>query len=268
MINAAFSKGALIGMVHLQALPGTPCSTQSVTRIAAQAAAEALMLAEAGFDAILIENMHDRPYLNAPHPPEIVSAMTVCVHSVRAAVPALPLGVQILSFGHREALAVALACDAQFIRVENFVYAHVADEGLLAEAAAGPLLRTRKALNAQHIRLYCDIKKKHASHAVSSDVTIEDAAHSAEFFGADGLIVTGAFTGRPTDPSDIDRARAASSLPILVGSGVTPDQLPTLIERADGLIVGSSIKQGGVWSNPVDPQRCEQLVSGRRRLLG
>src|SRR5262249_39315371 len=157
-------------------------------------------------------------------------------------------------FGHDEALAVALTGGAQFIRVENFVYAHVADEGLLPNAAAGSLLRYRRAIGAGHIKLLCDVKKKHASHALTADVTIGDAAHTAEFFGADGVVVTGAFTGEPTDPADVRSVREATALPVWVGSGVRPDQLGGLV-HADAFIVGSYIKQGGVWSNPIDAAR-------------
>lgn len=255
---------ALIGMVHLHALPSSPHASSSVADIASAAAREARILADAGFDAIIVENMHDAPYVNAPHAPETVAAMTRAALAVREAAPKLALGIQVLSFGHIEALAIAHAVDAQFIRVENFVYAHVADEGFLPNAAAGELLRRRRSLGASHIKVFADIKKKHASHALTSDLSLADAAHAAEFFGADGVIVTGAFTGAPTDPNDVAAAKRASSLPVLVGSGVEPAQLDSLFQHADALIVGSWIKRAGVWSNPVDRQRCVALVKAAR----
>jgi membrane complex biogenesis BtpA family protein len=262
-----FSRGDLIGMVHVLSLPGSPGSRDPVAAIAERAASEARIYAQAGFAAVMVENMHDRPYVNAPHAPETVAAMALCTRAVRDAAPSLPIGVQILSFGHREALAVAYCCGAHFIRVENFVYAHVADEGLLPHAAAGDLLRARRALGAD-IKVYCDIKKKHASHAITGDQTIADIAHGAEFFGADGLIVTGAFTGTPADPGDIEAVRKASKLPVFVGSGVTPAQLPKLTTLADALIVGSFVKRDGLWSNEVDPARCRELVEARRAVVG
>lgn len=256
---------ALVGMIHVDALPGAPSSIRSVREIASRAVAEARILHETGFDAIMLENMHDRPYVNAPHEPQIISSMATIAARVRDATDR-PLGIQILSRGEREALAVALAADCQFIRCENFVYAHVADEGILPDAAAGPLLRYRRFIGAAHVRILTDIKKKHASHAITADISIADAAHSAEFFGSDGLIVTGSFTGSPTDPSDVAAVRAASALPVLVGSGVTPPQLPALFSHAHAAIVGSYIKHDGLWSNPVDPDRCRALVSARDAL--
>ncbi|MFA6043828.1 MAG: BtpA/SgcQ family protein [Phycisphaerales bacterium] len=254
---------ALIGMVHVGALPGTPRARYTLSQLEETAVHEADILAKAGFDAIIIENMHDTPYVNAPHAPETVAGMTRIGLAIRRELPKMALGVQVLSFGHMEALGVALAIDGAFIRVENFVFAHVADEGLLAEAAAGRLLRHRRNIGATHVRLMCDIKKKHASHAITGDVSVADAAKAAEFFGADGLIVTGPHTGTPTDPADIDAALSGASLPVWVGSGVTPAQVKPLLAKADALVVGSDIKKGGVWSNPVDAARCRRIVDAK-----
>lgn len=259
---------ALIGMVHAHALPGTPFQGMKLDEVVARAVAEARVLARVGFDGIIVENMHDRPYVVAPHGPEITAAMTRIALAVREAAPKLLLGIQVLSCGEREALAIALAVGAEFVRCENFVYSHVADEGLLERAAAGPLLRYRRQIGAERIKVLCDIKKKHASHAITADLGIADSAHAAELFGADGLIVTGGFTGQPASGADVDEARAASSLPLLVGSGVTPEQVGGLLEHADGLIVGSFIKRGGVWSNPVDAERCRAIVGAAKPVRG
>jgi membrane complex biogenesis BtpA family protein len=262
-MNGLAWKRSLIGMVHVGALPTSPRAKLSVREIVAQAVMETKTLRDAGFDAILIENMHDVPYVNGPHDAATVAAMTMVATAVRDAAGAMPVGIQILSRGEKEALAVAHASGLDFVRCENFVFAHVADEGLLADAAAGPLLRYRRRLGAERIQIYADIQKKHASHAITSDLGLSDLAHGAEFFGADGLIVTGMMTGQPADVSDVATARKATKLPILVGSGVTPDQLGALFAYADALIVGSWIKTGGVWSNAVDAGRAREMVRAR-----
>lgn len=254
----------LIGMVHVGALPGTPKHDTPIEHLAARAATEARALVDAGFHAVIIENMHDRPYVHgAALGPEIVAAMTRAGTQVAAEIhnqDGPPLGVQILSGGNRPAIAAALAIGASFIRCENFVYAHVADEGLLPEAEAGGLLRYRKSIGAEHVSVFADIKKKHASHAITADISVEDAAHAAAFFGADGLIITGLWTGRAADPADAKAARSASGLPVLIGSGVTESNVAEMLDAADGVIVGSSIKVDGKWENPVDPGRAAALV--------
>jgi uncharacterized protein len=57
------SPRALIGMLHVGALPGTPLARMSLDAIVEQAIAEARVYRDEGFTAIAIENMHDRPYL-------------------------------------------------------------------------------------------------------------------------------------------------------------------------------------------------------------
>ena len=258
--------GALIGMIHVLALPGTPYAKRTVREIAQQAAGEARVLREAGFDAVMVENRHERPYVQGQHGPQTTAVMTRVALEVRAVFEG-PMGVQVLSGGEREAVAVALSAGCEFVRVENFVFAHVADEGLLHTACAGALLRYRREIGAEHVKVFADIKKKHASHAITADTGIEDCARAAEFFGADGVIVSGQFTGQPTSVAEVASVKRACGLPVLVGSGVTPEQAPALLGHADGLIVGTWIKQRGRWEHPVDPERCRQIVEavGRAR---
>lgn len=250
---------ALIGMVHLAALPGTPRNCLPMPQVVEQAVQEAQLLAEAGFDAIIIENMHDVPYLQREVGPEIISAMTIVACAIRRSLD-IPMGVQVLAGANRAALAVAHAAQAQFIRVEGFVYAAVADEGFLHQADAGPLLRYRRQIGAEGVRILADIKKKHSAHAITGDVDVGEMARAADFFGADGVIITGIATGQSIRIDDLGTARIATQLPLVVGSGVTPESVADLYAYADALIVGSYYKRDGLWSNPVCPERAKELV--------
>ena len=248
---------ALIGMIHVQALPGTPGSQFSIDEICDKAIGSAELLRNAGFHGLMIENMHDRPYLKREVGPEIVAAMTAVGREVRRAA-SLPLGVQILGGANHAALAAALACDADFVRVEGFVFGHVADEGLM-ESDAGDLLRFRCAIGAERVRVFADIKKKHASHAITADLDLAETAHAAEFFLADGVVVTGTATGRPADAADVEAVTRAVGIPTLVGSGITPENLANFWS-ADAFIVGSVLKLQGVWSNPPDSRRLDAMI--------
>jgi uncharacterized protein len=248
---------ALIGVVHLQALPGTPGSKLDIAQIISIAVNEARAYEEAGFHGVMIENTHDRPYLKIDVGPEIIAAFAVIGAEIRKAVK-LPLGVQVLAGANKSAVAVALACGARFVRVEGFVFAHVADEGLI-EANAGTLLRYRRAIGADHIRVFADIKKKHSAHALTADVDIVETAKAAEFFAVDGVVVTGVATGEPTKADEVNSVGRAVSVPTLVGSGITAENIRDY-EFADAFIVGSSIKQDGHWSKPIDMERARALV--------
>ncbi len=249
---------ALIGMVHLGALPGAPAAHHAVERLVQHAVGEARVYRDAGFTALAVENMHDRPYLKGVVGPEVTAAMAVIAHEIKRET-GLPLGVQVLAAANREAVAVAHACGAEFVRVEGFVFAHVADEGII-QSFAGELMRYRRTIGAERVRVFADIKKKHSSHALTADVSLAETARAAEFFLADGLVVTGAATGEPADASDVVAASEAGRLPVLVGSGLTSANLARFA-RADGFIVGSSVKQGGVWSNPLDPDAVRAMVT-------
>lgn len=255
-LSDIMTRPRLIGMIHLPALPGTPAATLTPDGILAAALAEARILREAGIDTVMVENMHDVPYTRHPGPE--ITAMVTRVATELVAM-GLHVGIQILAGANREALAAALASGAEFIRVEGFVYAHIADEGFM-EACAGELLRYRRALGAEHIAILADIKKKHCSHAITADVSLAETARTAAYFKADGIVVSGTRTGSPVHPEDLHAVREAVDCPVVVGSGVTPENLPRLLPLAHGLIVGSALKQRGHWTEPLHPAAVTRLV--------
>jgi len=261
--------GTLIGMVHVGALPGTPHQQYELDEVVRRARVDAERLVQAGFESLIVENMHDRPYLRGAVGPEIITAMTRVALAVREVAPQLPLGVQILAGANEAALAVALSAGADFVRAEGFVFASVADEGLLDEASAGPLLRYRRAIGAQHIAVLADVKKKHSAHALTADVDLAETARAAFFSGADGVIVTGVSTGAPAATDEVAAVRGAvGDGTVLVGSGVTPENAAQVVALADGLIIGSSLKEGGDWRAAVDPVRAQAMVDAVRAARG
>ncbi len=269
-----FSTGALpfagpkplIGVVHVLALPGTPSHDRTLADIIRAAAQEAGIYRDEGIDGIMVENMHDAPYLKGRVGPEIVASMTAVAAAVRAAVPDLPMGIQILAGANQEALAVAQAAGLDFVRAEGFVFAHVADEGIV-ESSAGELLRYRRAIGAERVQVWADVKKKHSAHAITADVSLAETVQAVAFFRGDAVIITGRVTGDAPALDDVVAAKAAGELPVLLGSGLTPDNLARYWEAADGFIVGSYLKEGGSWANPVDPERVRKMVA-RKRALG
>ena len=252
----------LWGMLHVGALPVTPKSSKSPDQLVQDCLAEASLLADSGLDGLILENMHDVPYVKPPASPEVIANMTRLADAVRKQHPELPIGIQILASANREALAVAHACNLDFIRAEGFVFGHVADEGW-TDANAGALMRYRKSLGAEHIRVFTDIKKKHSAHAVTSDVDLVETAEAAEFFLSDGVIITGSSTGKAASPEDLDAVSGAVRLPVIIGSGVDSSNV-SAFSKAKALIAGSNLKQGGRWDQPLDRDRVLQLVEAVR----
>ncbi len=250
---------SIVGMVHLQALPGTANSKMTPEQIVDIAVDEATQLISCGFDAVLIENMHDTPYLLREVGPEIVATMTAAAKAVVNAVDA-PVGIQVLAGANTAALAIAHATGSHFIRAEGFSFASVADEGIIDIADAGRLLRERRRFNADDVAILSDIQKKHSSHALTADLSIGDYARGADFMGADGVIVTGDHTGHAVDVEELREVRGATELPLIVGSGVTPINIKEIFKYADTVIIGSSIKKDGHWSNQIDSNRCQEIL--------
>lgn len=257
-------KKKLIAMIHVPALPGTPSSKLSVDEIVNISLQEAEIYLNEGIEVLMIENMHDTPYLLRKVGPEIVSAMTVIALSIKNKFD-VPCGIQILAGANREAIAVAKSAGLDFIRAEGFVFAHVADEGIF-QSDAGELLRYRRQISADEILVFTDIKKKHSSHSITADTSIVETAKAAEFFKSDGLIITGTSTGKEADVSELQSVRQSTKLPILIGSGITDTNLNKFFALADGFIVGSFFKEDGYWGNKISKQRVNSLVIEFNRL--
>ncbi len=246
-------------MIHVGALPGTPGQRLTLDEIVITACLEANLYREAGVNCLMLENMHDVPYLRGSVGPEIVAAMSVIARAVRQEI-SLPIGLQILAAADIEAMAVAHAAGLDFIRTECFCFAHVADEGVMQSNAA-KLLRYRRMIGATNVQVWADIKKKHASHSITADLTIGDVAEAAEFMGAETIIVTGTSTGHPPEAWEVAEARARCGLPVFVGSGVETVNVREFLTVADGVIVGSHFKRDGYWANEVDPERVRAFMA-------
>ena len=240
-------------MVHLPPLPGSHRWGGQMEAVYDAARRDAEILLEGGCDGLIVENMGDAPYLKGAVLPETVAAMAMATEKVTAL--GVPVGVQVLAGANREALGVAAAAGAHFIRVEGFAYAHVADEGWL-DACAGPLLRARSA-TAPHIGIWADVQKKHAAHAVTGDLSLGQLCEGLAFCGADALVITGSTTGDPTSEAHVNAA-SSSGLPVVVGSGVTPDNVGAYNDAA-AVIVGSALKSDGHWRSPVALNRVRAL---------
>jgi membrane complex biogenesis BtpA family protein len=254
----------VVAMIHLGALPGTPAARLALRDLEAAAVREARLYATAGVDGLMVENMHDTPYLRGRVGPEVVAAMAVIGRAVKAAT-SLPCGVQVLAAANQEAIAVAHAADLDFVQVEGFAFAHVADEGLIQSSAA-ELLRYRRAIGAERVAVWADIKKKHSSHAITADVSLRETAHAAEFMRADAVIVTGAVTGDAPQPGDLRAAKQGTRLPVILGSGITAANVAGYLAEADGVIVGSEFKVGGHWQAAVDAKRVRRFMTAVARV--
>jgi len=261
-LKALFGRSKpVIGVIHLKPLPGAPRYDGSPVRdIYAAAVADAKSLAGGGIDGIIVENAGDLPF-SRPEDigPETVAGLTAACLEVRSVVD-LPIGITCVANGVIPALAVAKAVGAGWVRANQWVNAYVANEGLM-NGPAPRALRYRAAIGANDVKIFADVHVKFGAHAITADRTIAEQATDAEWFDADVLIASGTRTGSPTQPEEVERVKAGTNLPVIVGSGLDPTQVRKLFDIAAGAIVGQWLKQDGLWWKPVDPRRVEAMMS-------
>ena len=257
----------VVGMVHLPALPGAPRFDADGGRAAIHAAArrDAERLDAGGVDALIVENFGDAPFYPDAVPHHVVAELTALVGTVQEATDR-PVGVNVLRNDGPSAVAVAAATGAAFVRVNVHVGARVADQGVL-EGRAHETMRRRERLDAD-VRVLADVGVKHSAPLGGGDSEVgPDAVGDAVERGlADGVIVSGSATGRATDDDDLRAATAARDeagldTPVFVGSGVTAGTVGETLTVADGVIVGSALKEGGDATNPVSVERVERVVA-------
>ncbi len=257
----------VIGMVHLWPLPGAPgYAGHGMDQILGQARRDAGALLEGGVDGLIVENMWDLPYYVGDEVQlEAVTAQAIAARSI-AELANVPVGVNVIHNGWRAELAIAIAARLDFMRVCILTGARLWDTGKLDAGCAADLLRRRKELGAEQIKLFADVDKKHSVPFPGLD--LETHIEWTEFYRADALIVSGRMTGSAPALDKVRRAKEAASRPILMGSGTTAENIAGFLEFADGAIVGSSLKADGVAENPVDVKRVRCYMEAVRSVRG
>jgi uncharacterized protein len=253
----------VIGMVHLWPLPGAPGYTgYQIDTIVDQARRDAQLLLEGGVDGLMVENMWDLPYYVGTDVQ--LEAMTCQAVAARAIVEmaGVPVGINVVHNGGLVALAIAIAAGASFMRVCILTGARLWDTGELDHGCAADLLRRRKELQAEHIKLFADVDKKHSVPFPGLD--LETHIEWTEFYRADALIVSGRMTGAAPSVDKVRQAKELATRPILLGSGTTAENIADFLRYADGAIVGSSLKVDGIAENPVDVERVRRYMAAVR----
>lgn len=250
----------IIGMVHLLALPGAPAFAGDLDVIYERAYGDAQALAEAGVDALIVENFHDEPFFVGEPGAADAALMTAITRDVVRMV-SIPVGVNVQFNAWQSEIAIAYASRASFVRVEVFVDRVISAMGVV-EPCAPQITRYRTALGARSVQLWADVQTKYTTNITPQPLTV--SAKDAQAAGADALIVTGAATGAATPLDDVAAVKAHSRLPVIVGSGTNLDTVVDVLRVADGAIVGSALKQDGKVSNPVSRERTTALMRAAR----
>lgn len=255
----------VIGMLHLMPLPGAPLFGGDIGKVRDLLLRDADALAEGGVDGLMIENFGDVPFYPGRVPAHVVAHVTAMALEVRKRVgEKLPLGINVLRNDGLSALAVAHAVGAQYIRVNVLSGARVTDQGVI-QGIAHDLLRERAALGATNtIKIFADVDVKHSAPLAARPL-VDEVDDTLERGLADALIVSGAGTGKATDPAHVAAVKKAASAhgsaPVFIGSGVLVKTVGDYFAHCDGFIVGTALKRDGVAANEVDVARVRELMN-------
>jgi uncharacterized protein len=248
----------LAAMVAVLPLPGSPLYDGNDQRVMHQALADLDVYRKAGVDSVMFENDHDLPYIQPPLDEKGVALMTRIAKAARERFEG-PIGIQMLEAANVTSLEIAAEAGLDFIRAEAYVFAHVGGSGVI-NGSAGRILRRRKELGAEHVQVFADVKKKHGSHSLTIDLDIRDEITQAEFFLVDGVIVTGQYTGIHPDKTDLIKAKEATKLPVIIGSGMSAENIREYLPLADGFIVGSYFRKDGRFLGKLEPARLKRFM--------
>ena len=251
----------VIGMVHLLPLPGSPAFGGDLGAIYARAEWESQTLAEAGVDALIVENFGDEPYQIVEPTPEQLALMAAVTRQVLRSVD-IPVGVNVQFNAWQAEIAIAHSCGADFVRVEVFVDTVICAQGIVQPCSA-QIMRYRQTLGAQEVGIWADLQTKYTTNIIPQPIA--QSAIDAYSAGADALIVTGSATGQAAPLDDVKLVREAVDLPVLVGSGTGIENVTQVLEAADGAIVGSSLKEGGRAENRVSKEAAEKFMRAAGR---
>lgn len=262
-LHSLFStKKPLIACIHLMPLPGSPLYDGNMAAIYQKALEEVEIFKQYGVDGLIIENFRDKPFYPNQIPAETIAAIAGIGREIVKNV-SIPVGINALRNDAVSALAIANAIEAQFIRVNVHMNAIVSEQGII-EGKSHETLRLRSNLRS-NVLIFADVGVKHAAPLAPRGLAIETKDLCNRGL-VDGLIVSGELTGVETDPQDLNIVKQNTSIPVLIGSGVTPENIEKVYKTADGFIVGSYFKIDGLGNNFIDPKRVERLITKIRFL--
>jgi len=247
----------IIGVVHLKPLPGSPLY-RYLGEVWKSALKDAETLKKGGVSGLIIENYGDRPFTKRSVAPQVIAMMSVIAKKLKE-LTGLPMGINVLRNDPKAALSIALAAEADFIRVNVHIGAYVTDQGLI-EGNAYETLRFRREIDATGIKIFADVSVKHAFPM--REIEIDREVYEVIERGlADAVIITGRATGSEADPELVKSIKAKfPNIPLIVGSGITPGNIGEYLPEADLFIVGSYFRKGNL-DNPIYEERVREVVS-------
>lgn len=253
----------VVANIALPPLPGSHnYRSGGIEQVIEKAVEEARLIDSTGYDGVLLQNSGDGLFTRDGFP-ETIAYLTAIGAAVKRDVRC-QVGFNILSVGGPQSLSVAHAVGGDFVRIKIYVGAVATDAGVV-NGSYREVLDQRRRIGAERIRLVADVHDR-STWPVSA-IPLTDAARIAAGWGqADVLVIT----GRSVDDS-LGKARdvraALSDTEMWCGGGATADNVATMLDTYDGVIVGLDLHTDSDYAKSFDPERVKQFISAARAAM-
>ena len=247
----------IIGCLHMMALPGTPFHDENVTLEdqIIRLKKDAKIFMDLGFDAVVFANEGDRPYLNTVGP-EIIACYTKIATEVSKDLT-IPYGCGVL-IDPIATLAVAKAIGAKFVRT----YVSNSYVGSFGPQSYSPaeIFRYRKQIGAEDVHVYTYFEP-HGGTCLDTRSTQEQIEAGFGLMPIAGMLIGGPHAGLPPEQAHFATIKKEfPTIPLILGSGSSKNNIKELLPHADGVIVGTSIKRDSYLYNEVDYDRAKEFM--------
>ncbi|MFC9931847.1 BtpA/SgcQ family protein [Streptomyces sp. NPDC127190] len=256
----------VIGMIHLQPLPGTPFHEEGTFRdILETAVASARALADGGADGCLIQTA-DRVYtvedVSDPARTVAMGLITDAVVRAVADTSGFLVGVQIMRNAISASLAVAKVSGAHFVRATALVGMTLSPHGMVTPDPLA-VAEYRKRISAGAVGVIADVDSMHFRW-FGGEKSTGEVARAARGVGADAVTLADPDEARALELIASVR-RAAPGLPVVLAGHTDHDNAARLLAEADGAFVGTCLEKGG-WGGRIDVDRVRAYVDIARSL--
>lgn len=257
------TKKAIIGLVHLQPLPGDPeyDAVSGMEKIVEMAKEDVIALQNGGVDGLLFTNEFSMPYLQKVDD-ETIAAMAYVMGRLKDTIK-LPYGNDCI-YDSMASIALASASGACFTR-GIFHGSWATSEGAM-DTDGGRAKRLRHSLGIDDFKMvYYFVPES------SADIGGRDAfaVMKPVYFlnKPDGLAVTGVVAGQKPDPQILKQCKDAFPETVIFAStGVRIDNVDQYMEYMDGAFIGTSFKKDGVFRNQIDENRVREFMDKVKEL--
>jgi len=250
----------IIGMVHLKSLDSS-INDNYFNEVINSALEDIQALQRGGVDSIMIENDGDSKYsefLDIFHATFFAKVISEVSKNIT-----VPFGLTVLLNDWRTGFSLSKLFGGKFIRLDTFVDDVVRiSDGIEIRPNPENIMRFRKSILAQDVKVYTDVHVKHTK--LIKEKSLEQSINQAINNGTDGIIITGEWTGKPPTVEKVKEAKdiIGGRCELIIGSGISADNIGSFSQYADKIIVGSSIKLEG----KVDKTLVKTLISRSKNL--